>query len=155
MIGAVRMIDSVIPICFSCQGKCFFILCAAQFRAHIKHQLGRKKGREEFVFKSDMGEWHWNMYNTIYETNCQSRFEAWYRMLGAGALGWPRGMVQGGRWEGSSGWGTRVHLWRIHVMYGKTNTMKKKKSNMKKKKCFGNYKSHAYTRAQYYYYCFH
>ena len=37
-------------------------------------------------------------------------------MLGAGALGWPRGMVQGGRWEGGSGWGTRVHLWQNHVV---------------------------------------
>ena len=27
----------------------------------------------------------------------------------------PRGMVWGGRWEGGSGWGTCVHLWRIHV----------------------------------------
>ena len=47
----------------------------------------------------DLGEWHWNMYNIIYETNRQSRFDAWYRMLGAGALGWPRGMgreVRGG-----------------------------------------------------------
>ena len=24
-------------------------------------------------------------------------------------------MVWGGRWEGGSGWGTRVHLWWIHV----------------------------------------
>ena len=24
-------------------------------------------------------------------------------------------MVRGGRWEGGSGWGTRVYLWRIHV----------------------------------------
>ena len=24
-------------------------------------------------------------------------------------------MVQGGRWEGDSGWGTRVHLWWMHV----------------------------------------
>ena len=63
----------------------------------------------------DLGEWHWNMYNIIYETNRQSRFDAWYRMLGAGALGWPRGMVRGGRWEGGSGWGTLVHLWQIHV----------------------------------------
>ena len=49
------------------------------------------------------------------ETNRQSRFDAWYRMLRAGALGWPRGMVWGGRWEGGSGWGTCVHPWRIHV----------------------------------------
>ena len=36
-------------------------------------------------------------------------------MLGAGALGRPRGMVQGGRREGGSGWGTCVYLWWIHV----------------------------------------
>ena len=36
-------------------------------------------------------------------------------MLGAGALGRPRGMVRGGRREGGSGWGARVYLWRIHV----------------------------------------
>ena len=47
--------------------------------------------------------------------NHQSRFDAGYRMLGAGALGQLRGMVWGGRREGGSGWGTRVHLWRIHV----------------------------------------
>ena len=26
----------------------------------------------------DLGEWHWNMYNIIYVTNRQSRFDAWY-----------------------------------------------------------------------------
>ena len=36
-------------------------------------------------------------------------------MLGAGALGRPRGMVRGGRREEGSGWGTRVYLWWIHV----------------------------------------
>ena len=45
----------------------------------------------------------------------QSRFDARYWMLGAGALGRPRGMVQGGRWEEGSGWGTCVYLWQIHV----------------------------------------
>jgi len=35
-------------------------------------------------------------------------------MLGAGALGRPRGMVWGGRREEGSGWGTQVYLWRIH-----------------------------------------
>ena len=62
----------------------------------------------------DLGEWHWNMYNIIYETSRQSRFDARYWMLGAGALGWPRGMVWGGRREEGSGWGTRVYLWQIH-----------------------------------------
>ena len=32
----------------------------------------------------------------MYETSCQSRFDARYWMLGAGALGRPRGMVWGG-----------------------------------------------------------
>ena len=44
----------------------------------------------------------------------QSRFDALYWMLGAGALGRTRGMVWGGRWEVGSGWGTHVYLWRIH-----------------------------------------
>ena len=55
------------------------------------------------------------MYNIIYETSQQSRFNAQYWMLGAGALGRPRGMVWGGRREEGSGWGTRVYLWKIHV----------------------------------------
>ena len=62
----------------------------------------------------DLGEWHWNMYNIIYETSRQSRFGAQYRMLGAGTLGRPRGMVWGGRREEGAGWGTHVYLWRIH-----------------------------------------
>ena len=36
-------------------------------------------------------------------------------MLGAGALGPPRGMVWGGRREEGSGWGTLIYLWQIHV----------------------------------------
>ena len=36
-------------------------------------------------------------------------------MLGAGALGRPRGMVRGGLREGGTGWGRRVYLSRIHV----------------------------------------
>ena len=63
----------------------------------------------------DLGEWHWNLYNIIYETSHQSRFDARYWMLGAGALGRPRGMVWGGRKEEGSGWGPRVYLWWIHV----------------------------------------
>ena len=37
------------------------------------------------------------------------------QVLGAGALGRPRGMGWGGRWEGGSGWGTHVNPWLIHV----------------------------------------
>ena len=46
-----------------------------------------------------------------------------YWILGAGALGRPRGMVWGGRREEGSGWGTHVYLWRIHFDIGKTNTI--------------------------------
>ena len=62
----------------------------------------------------ELGEWHWNMYNIIYETSHQSRFDAQYWMLGAGELGRPRGMVWRGRREEGSGWGTHVYLWWIH-----------------------------------------
>ena len=55
------------------------------------------------------------MYNIIYEMSRQSRFDARYWMLGAGALGRPRGMVPGGKREEGSGWGTRVYLWWILV----------------------------------------
>ena len=37
------------------------------------------------------------MYITICATDRQSRFDAWDRVLGAGALGWPWGMGWGGR----------------------------------------------------------
>ena len=52
--------------------------------------------------------------NIMYETSCQSRFDARYWMLGAGALARPRGMEWGGRREEGSGWGTHVYLWQIH-----------------------------------------
>ena len=37
------------------------------------------------------------------------------QVLGAGALGSPRGMGWEGRQEGGSGWGTHVNPWLIHV----------------------------------------
>ena len=55
------------------------------------------------------------MYTTICEIDRQSSFDAWDRVLRAGALGWPGGMGWGGIWEGGSGWGTHVHPWLIHV----------------------------------------
>ena len=78
------------------------------------------------------------MYNIIYETNCQSRFDARYWMLGAGALGWLGGMVWGGRREEGSGWGTRVCLWWIHfdIWQNQYNIVKfKNKIKLKKIKC--------------------
>ena len=63
----------------------------------------------------DLREYHWNMYIIICEIDCQSRLDAWDRVLRAGALGWPRGMGWGGRWERGPGWGTHVNPWLIHV----------------------------------------
>ena len=37
------------------------------------------------------------------------------QVLRADALGRPRGMGWGGRWDGGSGWGTHVNPWLIHV----------------------------------------
>ena len=51
--------------------------------------------------------------NIMYKTSYQSRFNARYWMLGAGALGQPRGMVWGGRREEGSGWGAHIYLWQI------------------------------------------
>ena len=63
----------------------------------------------------DLREQHWNMYITMCETDCQSKFNAWNRALKASAPGQPKGMGWGGRWERCSGWGTHVHPWLIHV----------------------------------------
>ena len=74
------------------------------------------------------------MFNIIYEMSHQSRFNARYWMLGAGALGRLRGMVQGARREESSGWGTRVYLWWVHVdiWQSQYNIVKLKNKNNKK-----------------------
>ena len=53
---------------------------------------GRRRGWD------DLREQHWNMYIIICVTDHQSRFDAWDRVLRAGALGWPWGMRWGRRW---------------------------------------------------------
>jgi len=55
--------------------------------------------------------------------NRQSKFDAGYRMLGAGALKRPRGMVQGGRREGVQDGEHMYTCGRFMLMYGKTNTI--------------------------------
>ena len=75
-----------------------------------------------------------NTYNIIYETSHQSRFDARYWMLGAGAVGRPRGMVWGGRREEGSGWGTHVYPWQIHfdIWQNQYNIVKLNKIKFKK-----------------------
>ena len=75
----------------------------------------------------------WENGIEICETSRQSRFDAQDWMLGAGALGRPRGMVWGGRREEGSGWGTHVYLWWIHfdIWQNKYNIVKLKKQKQK------------------------
>ena len=92
---------------------------------------GRGRGWE------DLGEWHWNTYNIIYGMSRQSRLDARYWMLGAGALGRPRGIVWEGKREEGSGWGTHVYPWRIHfdIWQNQYNIVKfKNKIKLKKNK---------------------
>ena len=63
-------------------------------------------------------------------------------MLGAGALGRPRGMIWGGRREEGSGWGTHVYLWRIHFdIWQNQYNIVKFKNKIKFKKIKKNIKS--------------
>ena len=73
------------------------------------------------------------MYNIIYETSHQFRFDARYWMLGAGALGIPTGMVRGERREEGSGWRTHVYQWQIHFdIWQNQYTIVKLKNEIKK-----------------------
>ena len=89
------------------------------------------------------------MYNIIYETSRQFRFDARYWMLGAGALGQPRGMVWGGRREEGSGWGTHVCLWWIHFdIWQNQYNIVKFKNKIKFKKITSEHFSSAHSVAQ-------
>ena len=55
--------------------------------------------------------------------------------LNPNALARPRGMVQGGRREEGSGWGTCVYLWQIHVdIWQNQYNIVKLKNKIKKNK---------------------
>ena len=49
------------------------------------------------------------MYITIRKIDDLCKFEGWSRTPTAGALGQPRGIGWGGRWEGGSGWGGHMY----------------------------------------------
>ena len=75
------------------------------------------------------------MYSIIYEMSHQSRFNARYWILGAGALGRPRGIAWGRKREEGSGRGTHVYLWRIHfdIWQNQYNIVKLKNKRKEKK----------------------
>ena len=58
---------------------------------------------------------HVSCYYTCYYTCFNAILPNHPTLALAHWLGWPRGMVWGGRWEWGSGWGTCVHLWRMPV----------------------------------------
>ena len=59
----------------------------------------------------------------MYETSCHSRFDARYWMLGAGALGQPRGMEWGGKGRRVQD-GERMYTCGGFILiFGKTNTI--------------------------------
>ena len=63
------------------------------------------------------------MYNIICQTNHQSRFEACYRMLGAGAWDNQQGWYEDGGGRGVHD-GAQVHTsGTFMLMYGNTNTI--------------------------------
>ena len=73
------------------------------------------------------------MYIIICEIDCQSRFDAWDRVVTVGALGWPWRIWWGGRWEGSLGWGTHVHPWLINqIKFKKKKLYINEKTNQQK-----------------------
>ena len=75
----------------------------------------------KYVFGDSFLIWWYPCFNAI--LNCQSRFDIGYRMLGVGALGWPREMIWGGRWEGLQDWGLMYTRGGFMSMYGKANTV--------------------------------
>ena len=63
------------------------------------------------------------MYNIIYETNCQSRFDAGYRTLGAVHWDDPEGWYGEGGGRGVQDWEYVYTRGGFMLMYGKTNTI--------------------------------
>ena len=65
--------------------------------------------------------------------SCQSRFDARYWILGAGALGTTQRDGMGREKEEGSGWGTHVYLWQIHfaIWQNQYNIVKLNKIKLK------------------------
>ena len=68
---------------------------------------GRRRGWDV------LREQHWNKYQ--WWNRSPAQVGCMRQVLGAGALGRPRGIGWRVRWEGGSGWGIHVYPWLIHV----------------------------------------
>ena len=98
-----------------------------EFRKMVTITLYARQKKETQMYRTDF----WTLWEKVrvgWSERTASKhvyYQLWNRspiqvgcmsqVLGAGALGWPRGMGWGGRWEGGSGWGTHVNPWLIHV----------------------------------------
>ena len=91
----------------------------------------------------DLGEWHWNMYNIIYEMSRQSRFDA----LIPDAWGWCSGMTQRDGMGREEGGGLRMgntcipvvdSCWYMAtpIQYCKLKKLKWNKNKNKEKLCY-------------------
>ena len=123
-----------------------------EFKKEVMITLYAKQKKETQMYRAD--------FRTLWEkarVGCSERialkqvyYQGWNRspsqvgcmrqVLKAGALGRPRGMGWGRRWEGGSGWGTHVNPWLIHVnvwqkslQYCKVISLQLIKINEKKK----------------------
>ena len=98
-----------------------------------------------------------NDFKNIYRVLWPSPWSS-LRTFGACALGWPRGMVWGGRREEGSGWGTHVYLWRIYFDIWQNqynivklkNKIKFKKKNKKKEHSHNPKEMHIFTKTCYF-----
>ena len=81
---------------------------------HIEQTCGRSGGRRG---REESREWPGNMYITICKLDSQWEIRCMMQEAQTSALWHPRGVGQGGRWEGGSrkGRGTCVYLWLTHV----------------------------------------
>ena len=68
------------------------------------------EGEGGMIWENSIETWYYQVWNrSPVQVGCMRQ------VLGAGALGRPRGMGWGGRWKEGSGWGTHVNPWLIHV----------------------------------------
>ena len=108
--GVFRMRNMCIPAVDSCWCMAKPIQYCKVISLQLKKKKRTKKKRRQGW--NDLGEWHWN--NVYY--HMWNRLPVQVQCIRQGAQGWCTGMMGwGGRWEGGSGWGTRVHPWWIHV----------------------------------------
>ena len=94
-----------------------------EFRKTVMITLYEREQKRHRCIEQSFGLWEGGM---IWENSIETCILSYVKqittpgsmhesVLRVGALGWPWGIGCRGRWEGSSGWGTYVNPWLIHV----------------------------------------